>query len=138
MGLGYLRLGQSATELSGGEAQRLKLAAAIQRGTGSRKAGLVVLDEPVSGLHPSDIQRMVDAFDVLLDSGNTVVIAEHDIPVAASADWVIDLGPGAGRAGGSVVAQGTPDDIAAAGTPTAAFVRRYVAGEPLLGAGSGT
>ena len=133
VGLGYLRLGQSATELSGGEAQRLKLAAAVQRGTASRKKGLVVLDEPVSGLHPSDIQRMVNAFDVLLDSGNTVVIAEHDIPVAASADWVIDLGPGAGSAGGSVVAEGTPDDISAADTPTAAFFRRYVAGEPLLG-----
>jgi excinuclease ABC subunit A len=133
VGLGYLQLGQSATELSGGEAQRLKLAAAIQRGTGSRKTGLVVLDEPVSGLHPSDIQRMVDAFDVLLDSGNTVVIAEHDIPVAATADWVIDLGPGAGRDGGAVVAEGTPDDVAAADTPTATFFRRYAAGEPLLG-----
>jgi excinuclease ABC subunit A len=133
VGLGYLQLGQSATELSGGEAQRLKLAAAIQRGTGSRKTGLVILDEPVSGLHPSDIQRMVDAFDVLLDSGNTVVVAEHEIPVAATADWVIDLGPGAGRDGGSVVAEGTPDDIAGADTPTAGFFRSYAAGEPLLG-----
>lgn len=134
VGLGYLRLGQSATELSGGEAQRLKLAAAIQRGTGSRKAGLVILDEPASGLHPSDVQRIVDAFDVLLDSGNTVVIAEHNVPVAATADWVIDLGPGAGPAGGSVVAAGPPDDVAATDTPTAAFFRRYVSGEPLLGA----
>ncbi|MEV7026568.1 excinuclease ABC subunit UvrA [Kitasatospora sp. NPDC093558] len=133
VGLGYLQLGQSATELSGGEAQRLKLAAAIQRGSAGRKAGLVVLDEPVSGLHPSDIQRMVDAFDVLLDSGNTVVVAEHDIPVAASADWVIDLGPGAGPAGGAVVAEGTPEDIERADTPTAGFFRRYAAGEPLLG-----
>ncbi|MFD8591725.1 excinuclease ABC subunit UvrA [Streptomyces sp. NPDC059637] len=108
VGLGYLQLGQSATELSGGEAQRLKLASAVQRGATGRTAGLVVLDEPVSGLHPSDIQRMVDAFDVLLDSGNTVVVAEHDIPVAASADWVIDLGPGAGPAGGAVVAGGDP------------------------------
>lgn len=99
VGLGYLQLGQSATELSGGEAQRLKLASAIQRGAAGRKAGLVVLDEPVSGLHPSDIQRVVDALDVLLDLGNTVVMAEHDIPVAASADWVIDLGPGAGPDG---------------------------------------
>ncbi|WP_199443684.1 excinuclease ABC subunit UvrA [Umezawaea beigongshangensis] len=133
VGLGYLKLGQSATELSGGEAQRLKLAAAIQRGTGSRKTGLVILDEPVSGLHPSDIQRMVDAFDVLLDSGNTVVISEHDVPVAATADWVVDLGPGAGRHGGSVVAEGSPDDVAAADTPTATYFRRYAAGEPLLG-----
>ncbi|MFF0298020.1 excinuclease ABC subunit UvrA [Kitasatospora sp. NPDC004614] len=133
VGLGYLQLGQSATELSGGEAQRLKLASAIQRGSAKGKAGLVVLDEPVSGLHPSDIQRMVDAFDVLLDSGNTVVVAEHDIPVAASADWVIDLGPGAGPAGGAVVAEGTPEDVARADTPTAGFFRRYMAGEPLLG-----
>ncbi|HSA53110.1 MAG TPA: excinuclease ABC subunit UvrA [Yinghuangia sp.] len=132
VGLGYLRLGQSATELSGGEAQRLKLASAIQRGATSRKAGLIVLDEPVSGLHPSDIQRVVDALDVLLDSGNTVVVAEHHIPVAASADWVIDLGPGAGPDGGAVVAQGTPDTVAAADTATAGYLRRYTAGLPLL------
>ncbi|MFB8776330.1 excinuclease ABC subunit UvrA [Streptomyces broussonetiae] len=134
VGLGYLRLGQSATELSGGEAQRLKLASAIQRGAASRKAGLVILDEPVSGLHPSDIQRVVDALDMLLDSGNTVVVAEHDIPVAASADWVIDLGPGAGPNGGAVVAQGTPDTVAGADTPTAGYLRRYAAGLPLLDA----
>ncbi|TDC73791.1 excinuclease ABC subunit UvrA [Streptomyces hainanensis] len=132
VGLGYLQLGQSATELSGGEAQRLKLASAIQRGAASRRAGLVVLDEPVSGLHPSDIQQVVDALDVLLDSGNTVVVAEHDIPVAASADWVIDLGPGAGPDGGAVVAEGTPDTVAAADTPTAGFLRRHAAGLPLL------
>ncbi|MFC9753476.1 excinuclease ABC subunit UvrA, partial [Streptomyces sp. NPDC056921] len=134
VGLGYLRLGQSATELSGGEAQRLKLASAIQRGAASRKAGLVVLDEPVSGLHPSDIQRVVDALDMLLDSGNTVIVAEHDIPVAASADWVIDLGPGAGPNGGTVVAQGTPETVAGADTPTAGYLRRYAAGLPLLDA----
>ncbi|MFV2172728.1 excinuclease ABC subunit UvrA [Actinomadura sp. LOL_016] len=133
VGLGYLQLGQSATELSGGEAQRLKLASAIQRGAASRRAGLVVLDEPVSGLHPSDVQRVVDALDALLDSGNTVVVAEHDIPVAASADWVIDLGPGAGPDGGAVVAAGTPDAVAAADTPTAGYLRRYAAGLPLLG-----
>ncbi|WP_436771220.1 excinuclease ABC subunit UvrA [Yinghuangia sp. YIM S09857] len=133
VGLGYLQLGQSATELSGGEAQRLKLASAIQRGATSRKAGLVILDEPVSGLHPSDIQRVVDALDMLLDSGNTVVVAEHDIPVAASADWVIDLGPGAGPDGGTVVAQGAPEAVAGADTPTAEYLRRYAAGLPLLG-----
>ncbi|MEU5930245.1 excinuclease ABC subunit UvrA [Streptomyces antimycoticus] len=138
VGLGYLRLGQSATELSGGEAQRLKLASAIQRGAASRKAGLVVLDEPVSGLHPSDVQRVVDALDMLLDSGNTVVVAEHDIPVAASADWVIDLGPGAGPNGGAVVAQGTPDTVAGADTPTAGYLRRYAAGLPLLDASKDT
>ncbi|MBK1787897.1 excinuclease ABC subunit UvrA [Prauserella sp. ASG 168] len=133
VGLGYLQLGQSATELSGGEAQRLKLAAAIQRGATGRKAGLVVLDEPVSGLHPSDVQRVVDALDVLLDSGNTVVVAEHDVPVAASADWVIDLGPGAGPDGGTVVAEGTPEAVANADTPTSGFLRRHAAGLRLLG-----
>ncbi|MEW1845439.1 excinuclease ABC subunit UvrA [Nonomuraea angiospora] len=138
VGLGYLQLGQSATELSGGEAQRLKLASAIQRGAASRRAGLVVLDEPVSGLHPSDIQRVVDAFDVLLDSGNTVVVAEHDIPVAASADWLLDLGPGAGPDGGAVVAEGPPDTVATADTPTAVFLRRYAAGLPLLETREGT
>ncbi|MFH9352415.1 excinuclease ABC subunit UvrA [Kitasatospora sp. NPDC017646] len=134
VGLGYLRLGQSATELSGGEAQRLKLASAIQRGATSRKAGLVVLDEPVSGLHPRDVQQVVDALDALLDTGNTVVVAEHDIPLAASADWVIDLGPGAGPDGGTVVAQGTPDTVARADTPTAHYLRRHAAGRPLLDA----
>ncbi|WP_344871078.1 excinuclease ABC subunit UvrA [Allokutzneria multivorans] len=134
VGLGYLQLGQSATELSGGEAQRLKLASAIQRGAAGRGAGLVIVDEPVSGLHPSDVQRVVDALDVLLDSGNTVVVAEHDIPVAASADWVIDLGPGAGPDGGAVLAEGAPDTVAKADTPTAVFLRRYAAGEPLLSA----
>ncbi|CAM5550226.1 UvrABC system protein A OS=Streptomyces antimycoticus OX=68175 GN=uvrA_2 PE=3 SV=1 [Streptomyces antimycoticus] len=137
VGLGYLRLGQSAAGLCG-KAQRLKLASAIQRGAASRKAGLVVLDEPVSGLHPSDVQRVVDALDMLLDSGNTVVVAEHDIPVAASADWVIDLGPGAGPNGGAVVAQGTPDTVAGADTPTAGYLRRYAAGLPLLDASKDT
>ncbi|GAA0943783.1 excinuclease ABC subunit UvrA [Actinocorallia libanotica] len=132
VGLGYLQLGQSATELSGGEAQRLKLASAIQRGAASRKAGLVVLDEPVSGLHPSDVQRVVNALDTLLDSGNTVVVAEHDISVAASADWLIDLGPGAGPDGGMLVAEGAPDTVATMDTPTAGYLRRYTAGLPLL------
>ncbi|AOS61899.1 excinuclease ABC subunit UvrA [Actinoalloteichus hymeniacidonis] len=132
VGLGYLRLGQSATELSGGEAQRLKLAAAIQRGAASRQAGLVILDEPTAGLHPSDVQRVVNALDMLLDSGNTVVVAEHDIPVVASADWVIDLGPGAGPNGGAVVAAGTVDTVAKADTATATFLRRHAAGLPLL------
>lgn len=99
--LGYLGLGQSATDLCGGEAQRLELVTALQRG--SRRPGLVVLDEPITGLHPADIQVMVDAFDPLLEAGNTVVLAEHDLRVAAVADW-LDRRPqprcgGAGRAG---------------------------------------
>ncbi|CAM5387653.1 UvrABC system protein A OS=Streptomyces tendae OX=1932 GN=GUR47_01395 PE=3 SV=1 [Streptomyces tendae] len=89
-------------------------------------------------MHPSDVQRVVDALDMLLDSGNTVVVAEHDIPVAASADWVIDLGPVAGPDGGAVVAQGTPDSVADADTPTAGYLRRYAAGRPLLDASKDT
>ncbi|MET9591942.1 excinuclease ABC subunit UvrA [Streptomyces sp. NPDC006516] len=130
VGLGYLRLGQSATELSGGEAQRLRLASAVQRDAASRESGLVVLDEPVSGLHPSDVQRMVDTLDTLLDSGSTVVVAEHDITLAASADWLIDMGPGAGPEGGRVIAQGPPHTVAEADTPTAAFLRRHASGRP--------
>ncbi len=133
VGLGYLQLGQSATELSGGEAQRLKLSAAIQRGTTGRARGLVVLDEPTAGLHPADTQRLIDTFDALVTAGNTVVLAEHDITVAAAADWIIDLGPGAGSHGGSVVADGIPRDVAETHTPTAQYLRRHTAGSPLLG-----
>lgn len=129
-GLGYLTLGQSATELSGGEAQRLKLSNAILRGSRSG-GGLVVLDEPVTGLHPADVQRMVDAFDVLLDSGNTVLIAEHDLHVASRADWVIDMGPGGGEAGGRVVSAGPPEDVAAGTSPSAPFLRAALSsGDP--------
>ncbi|TJZ44130.1 excinuclease ABC subunit UvrA [Streptomyces piniterrae] len=137
VGLGYLQLGQSATDLSGGEAQRLKLANAIQRGTHGRSRGLVLLDEPVSGLHPADIQRMVDAFELLLHAGNTVAIAEHDLHVAACSDWLIDLGPGAGAAGGRVVAEGVPADVARGDGVTAGYLRRIEHGEPLLGTAAG-
>ncbi|MFC9178554.1 MULTISPECIES: excinuclease ABC subunit UvrA [Streptomyces] len=126
-GLGYLQLGQSGTELSGGEAQRLKLANAILMGSGSRGRGLVILDEPVTGLHPSDVQRMVDAFDTLLAAGNSVVIAEHDLHVAACADWIIDMGPGAGERGGTVVGEGPPATVAAGPGVTARYLRPLVA-----------
>ncbi|SDP95594.1 excinuclease ABC subunit UvrA [Lentzea jiangxiensis] len=122
VGLGYLALGQSATDLSGGEAQRLKLATTIERGNRGRKRGLVVLDEPVTGLHPADVQRLVEALDVLVDAGNTVVVAEHDLHLATRADWIIDLGPGAGPSGGRIVASGTPADVAATDTKTAAYL----------------
>ncbi|MBW0115740.1 excinuclease ABC subunit UvrA [Pseudonocardia abyssalis] len=131
VGLGYLQLGQSATELSGGEAQRLKLAAAIQRGATGRTRGLVVLDEPTAGLHPADTQRLVDVVDDLVTAGNTVVLAEHDLGVAAASDWIIDLGPGAGRHGGSVVAAGTPQEVATADTVTARHLRRHLPGPTL-------
>lgn len=112
IGLGYLRLGQPATELSGGEAQRIKLAAELQRMQRGRT--LYVLDEPTSGLHPFDAERLMRQLQGLVDAGNTVVMVEHDMRAVAQADWVIDLGPGAGEDGGRIIAQGTLHDVAEA------------------------
>jgi excinuclease ABC subunit A len=111
VGLGYLRLGQSATELSGGEAQRIKLATELQRGL--RGTTLYVLDEPTTGLHAEDVDTLMRQLDRLIEVGNTVVIVEHDMRVAAASDYVIDMGPGAGGDGGQVVASGTPAEVAA-------------------------
>jgi excinuclease ABC subunit A len=110
VGLGYLRLGQSATELSGGEAQRIKLATELQRA--GRGGTLYVLDEPTTGLHPFDADRLLAQLDRLVDAGNTVIMVEHTMRVVATCDWVIDIGPGAGEAGGTVVAAGPPADVA--------------------------
>nr|ABI22122.1 UV-repair protein [Streptomyces lavendulae] len=126
VGLGYLQLGQSATDLSGGEAQRLKLAEAIRRGAVGGRGGVVLLDEPLTGLHPADVQRMVSAFDALLAAGHTLLVAEHDLHLADSADWLVDMGPGAGEHGGRVVAEGTPEQIRAADSATAGHLRRLV------------
>lgn len=111
VGLGYLRLGQPATELSGGEAQRIKLATELQRA--KRGHTLYVLDEPTTGLHPSDVELLERQLHRLVDAGNTVVVAEHDMNVVAGADHVIDLGPGGGDEGGAVVVAGTPREVAA-------------------------
>ena len=110
IGPGYLRLGQPATEPSGGEAQRIKLATELQR----KQLGntLCELDEPTTGLHPSDVDKLLVQLDGQVAAGNTVIVVEHDMRVVAQSDWVIDVGPGAGADGGQIVAAETPQDVA--------------------------
>ncbi|WP_321823687.1 excinuclease ABC subunit UvrA [Xanthomonas citri] len=128
VGLGYLRLGQPATELSGGEAQRIKLATELQRA--QRRDTVYVLDEPTTGLHPSDVDTLMAQLQGLVDAGNTVIVVEHDMRVAASSDWVLDMGPGAGGVGGHVVVAGPPDVVARhRGSRTAPFLAQVLRGE---------
>ena len=122
VGLGYVRLGQPAPTLSGGEAQRVKLASELQkRSTGST---VYVLDEPTTGLHFEDIRKLLGVLQSLVDKGNTVIVIEHNLDVIKTADWVVDMGPGGGTRGGLIVAEGTPEDVAGdAASHTGEFLR---------------
>jgi excinuclease ABC subunit A len=125
VGLGYLRLGQPATERSGGEAQRIKLATELQRV--QHGDTLYVLDEPTTGLHPADVEKLMQQLDGLVASGNTVIVVEHDMRVVAGSDWVIDMGPGAGDAGGRIVAAGPPAAVAEVqASRTAPYLKRFL------------
>jgi len=126
VGLGYLRLGQSATTLSGGEAQRIKLASFISRESAGK--AMYIFDEPTTGLHFDDIRKLLSAFDKLINSGNSLVVIEHNLDVLKTADWIIDLGPEGGDAGGQILFEGPPEELVECGhSYTGRFLRAYLA-----------
>jgi len=126
VGLGYLRLGQSATTLSGGEAQRVKLAAHLAKRAGSKT--LYIFDEPTTGLHFDDINKLLAAFRALIDAGGSLLVIEHNLDVIKTADYIVDLGPEGGDAGGHVVATGTPEEIMQVkGSYTGKYLKEYLA-----------
>jgi len=124
VGLGYIELGQAATTLSGGEAQRVKLSRELSRRSTGRT--LYILDEPTTGLHFEDTRKLLDVLNKLVDQGNTVVVIEHNLDVIAEGDWILDLGPEGGGGGGRIVAEGTPATVMQADTHTARFLKSFL------------
>ena len=125
VGLGYVKLGQSSTTLSGGEAQRVKLATELARVSTGRT--IYILDEPTTGLHAADVHKLIEVLQQLVEAGNTVLVIEHNLDVIKTADYLIDLGPEGGDGGGTLVAAGTPEEVAATeGSFTGAYLKKYL------------
>ncbi|MFP6743802.1 MAG: excinuclease ABC subunit A, partial [Alphaproteobacteria bacterium] len=125
VGLGYIKIGQQATTLSGGEAQRVKLSKELSKRATGRT--LYILDEPTTGLHFDDVRKLLDVLHALVSTGNTVVVIEHNLEVIKTADWIVDLGPGGGDNGGRIVAEGPPDVVAdCAGSYTGQYLADYL------------